>query len=116
MIHEAGHALAHFGHDTQTEAETVMRSTSPEVGSTGGGRTTFQRCDEAALQLLWDLRALDGPYANCFDGIAGHGTSGLVTTLSVRAISLGAARFSRARAPARRATASTAPALASVPI
>jgi hypothetical protein len=90
MIHEAGHALAHFGHDTQTEAETVMRSVSPEVGMTGGDRSTLQRCDQAALQLMWDLADLAQPYGDCFDGIASHGVTGLVTRLTVSGSSFAA--------------------------
>ena len=83
MIHEAGHAIPGFGHDGQGETETVMRSTSPQVGAAGGARTTYERCDEAALQLLWDLADLAGPYADCLDHVGGAGTTGLRTALSI---------------------------------
>ncbi len=82
LIHEAGHAIPTFGHDPQTEADTVMRAVSPQVGMTGGNRFVFQRCDQAALQLLWDVADPARPYGDCFDGIPGHGVRGLVTSLT----------------------------------
>ncbi|MFM2106926.1 MAG: hypothetical protein RL338_1958 [Chloroflexota bacterium] len=105
MIHEAGHAIPGFGHDGQTEAETVMRSTSPQVGTAGGARTTYERCDEAALQLLWDLADLAGPYADCLDHIGGAGTSGLRTTLSIGSTGYRACTGSTAAVGGRLATA-----------
>lgn len=96
MIHEAGHAIPTFGHDPQGEADTVMNAVSPQFGTVGGNRATFQRCDEAALQLLWDLADFSRAYADCFDGIAGHGVRGLITKASTSAATftscLGAAR------------------------
>jgi hypothetical protein len=87
LIHEAGHAIPSFGHDTQTESDTVMRATSPMVGATGGNRFVFQRCDQAALQLLWDVADPARPYGDCFDHIAGHGVRGLVTSVTTNGTS-----------------------------
>ncbi|HEY6058095.1 MAG TPA: hypothetical protein VIV06_08685, partial [Candidatus Limnocylindrales bacterium] len=83
MIHEAGHAVPTFGHDDGlTENDTVMRSYAPVVGAPGGNHFVFQRCDQAALQLLWDVAKFTLPYGDCFDDIPGHGSTGLVTTLT----------------------------------
>lgn len=105
MIHEAGHAIPAFGHDGQSEAETVMRSASPQVGTAGGARTTYERCDEAALQLIWDLADLAGPYADCLDHVDGAGTAGLRTTLSVGSTGYRACTGSTAAVGGRLATA-----------
>ena len=90
MIHEAGHAIPTFGHDGQTENDTVMRATSPEVGATGGNHFVFQRCDQAALQLLWDVKDYARPYGDCFDHVAGHGLRGLSTTVTTNGTSFNA--------------------------
>jgi len=82
MIHEAGHAIPGFGHDVQTEDDTVMRALSPQVGTTGGNHFVFQRCDQAALQVLWDVKDYARPYGDCLDHVAGHGTRGLLTSVT----------------------------------
>jgi len=90
MIHEAGHAIASFGHDWQTEDDTVMRSISPQVSAYGGTHVVFQRCDQAALQLLWDVADPARPYGDCFDHVAGHGVRGLITTATTNGTSFAA--------------------------
>ncbi len=87
MIHEAGHAIPRFGHDTQTEDDTVMRAVSPEVSAPGGNHFVFQRCDQTALQILWDLKDYARPYGDCFDHVAGHGVRGLLTTVTTNGTS-----------------------------
>lgn len=87
MIHEAGHAIPTFNHDSQGESNTVMGALSPEVDQTGGNRFVFQRCDQAALQLLWDVKDPSRPYGDCFDHVAGHGVRGLVTTATTNGTS-----------------------------
>jgi hypothetical protein len=87
MIHEAGHAIPTFGHDGQTESDTVMRSVSPQVGAPGGSNFVFQRCDQAALQILWDIADHTRPYGDCFDHVAGHGVRGLVTSVTTNGTS-----------------------------
>lgn len=90
LIHEAGHAIPSFGHDTQTEDDTVMRSISPQVSAYGGNHFVFQRCDQAALQLLWDVADPARPYGNCFDHVASHGVRGLITTATTNGTSFSA--------------------------
>ena len=63
------------------QADTVMQGRSPSVAETGGNHYVFRRCDEAALQLNWDVADVWGTYADCFDHLTSHG--GLVTELSV---------------------------------
>ena len=83
VIHEAGHAIPGFGHDdTKTEDDSVMRSIDPTVSAYGGNHYVFQRCDQAALQLVWDVAKYSLPYGDCFDSVDGHGARGLVTSLT----------------------------------
>lgn len=105
MIHEAGHAIPTFGHDPQAETETVMNAISPQVGAPGGSRRTFQRCDEAALQLLWDLSDFSRGYADCFNEIAGHGVRGLITRVSAGGTSFTACLRAARTVTGRLATA-----------
>jgi hypothetical protein len=83
MIHETGHAVLTFPDLTGwSESDTVMNGKSPTVTQTGGDHFVYQRCDEAASQLVWDVRNYAGPYGDCFDHITGHGTYGLITTMT----------------------------------
>ncbi len=83
LIHEAGHAIPGFGHDdSQTEDDTVMRSIDPTTSANGGNHFVFQRCDQAALQLLWDVAKYELPYGDCFGSTPGHGVRGLYTALT----------------------------------
>lgn len=83
LIHEVLHVTMGAGHDSQGESNTVMASVTPWYSNTGWNQTKLRRCDEAAAQLLYDLRTSNGPYGNCFDHIAGHGIGGLITAASV---------------------------------
>jgi len=84
-LHEIEHVtLAVFNHDSQGEANTIMASTTPS-SSDGCIRHHVMKCDEAAFQLKYDLAALAGRYADCFDHIAGHGSTGLVSTATISA-------------------------------
>lgn len=82
LIHESGHAMVTFpdlsGAD---EADSVMNGNAPSIGEPGGNHFVFRRCDEAAIQLNWDVADVWGTYADCFDHLTSHG--GLVTELSV---------------------------------
>lgn len=85
-LHEIEHVtLAVSGHDAQGETNTIMASTTPWSPSTGWATHHVQKCDAAAFQLKYDLAALAGVYADCFDHIAGHGVNGLVSTATVSA-------------------------------
>jgi len=84
VIHESLHVtLGVGGHDEQGETNTVMGATAPWWANSGWNTTKLRRCDEAAAQLAYDLRTWDGPYGDCFDHVTGHGTSGLLTNLTV---------------------------------
>ena len=85
-LHEIVHVtLAVLGDDPQGEANTIMGSTAPWSGVDGWNKHHVERCDEAAFQLKYDLAALSGRYADCFDHIAGHVSNGLVSTATISA-------------------------------
>lgn len=86
----AAHEIEHVtlgvgGHDEQGESNTIMASTTPWSPTSGWATHHVQKCDEAAFQLLYDLAALAGVYADCFDHITGHGVNGLVSTATASA-------------------------------
>ncbi|HEX5465966.1 MAG TPA: hypothetical protein VFW92_04730 [Candidatus Limnocylindrales bacterium] len=84
MIHESGHAMLSFADESGwSEDDTVMNGIDPHVGATGATHWDYQRCDEAASQLLWDLKNSAGEYGDCFDDIVNHGTHGLKTDLTM---------------------------------
>ena len=85
-LHEIEHVtLGVSGHDPQGETNTIMASTTPSSPTTGWATHHVQKCDEASFQLLYDLAALAGVYADCFDDIAGHGVTGLVSSATASA-------------------------------
>ena len=84
--HEIEHVtLAVGSHDGQGESNTIMGSTTPSYDTTGWATHHVQKCDEAAFQLKYDLAALSGRYADCFDHVTGHGVNGLVSTATISA-------------------------------
>lgn len=84
--HEIEHVTLGVGaHDAQGESNTVMASTTPSYDTDGWARHHVMKCDEAAFQLKYDLAALAGRYADCFDHVAGHGVSGLFSTATISA-------------------------------
>lgn len=89
-LHEIEHvSLAVTNHDSQGELNTIMGSATPSYPNSGWNTHQIQRCDESAAQLLYDVAASAGPYADCFDHITNHGTYGLVTSGTVAATSYG---------------------------
>jgi hypothetical protein len=72
-------------HDPQLERDTIMRDRVPWSPNFGWDTHHIRRCDRAAAQLKYDLAALAGGYADCFDHIAGAGVAGLVSTLTASA-------------------------------
>jgi len=50
----------------------------------------LQKCDEAGMQIRYDLKFLSGPYADCFDHVLHHGTFGLKTSLTTASSSYAA--------------------------
>jgi hypothetical protein len=90
MIHELGHAMLAFpdmsGIDEANHI-SVMNGVDPEVGTNGSTNFSYQRCDEAAAQLDWDVDSAYGEYGDCFDHITNHGTYGLRVNLTLPATS-----------------------------
>lgn len=85
-LHEIEHVtLSVSNHDEQGELNTVMASVTPWSPTTGWNTHHVQKCDEAAFQLLYDLSAMAGVYADCFDHVTGHGVGGLVSTATASA-------------------------------
>ena len=84
-IHEVGHVGGFLNHNT-TSSFSVTVMDSPDFPYYGDHATYNSRhlgsCDEAAMQLWYDLVDFAGPYADCFSTIANHGSEGLVTDLS----------------------------------
>jgi len=85
ILHELGHAIFSFGDDGQIEDFTVMRSWQPVASATGWNRKVWQRCDQAASQLLWGARNLAGPIGECMDHVTGAGSNGLKTEVTLSA-------------------------------
>lgn len=89
LIHEAGHAMLALldmcttSQPCRLETETVMNSDDPEVGTPGSLNFEFQKCDESAAQLVWDLASSGGEYGDCFDHVASAGVSGLRTNVAI---------------------------------
>jgi hypothetical protein len=83
-IHETGHIGGSLTENEDIQANTVMQSVTgaPTYPKTGWDTTTERRCDEARLQIRYDVRNLAGPYADCFDHVTNHGTFGMVTDLT----------------------------------
>lgn len=81
-IHEVGHVGGFLDHNPTTVwAETRMRSPSfPFYNTSTWNTRTLGRCDEARLQLMYDVKSQGGPYADCFDNITNAGNDGLVLT------------------------------------
>lgn len=91
LIHEAGHIGGYLGHNTADNnyLDTVMTIAPPKKGESGYNIHHLQRCDEATMQLLYGVKSISGPYADCFADIAGAGTSGLLPTLTSNGNGLG---------------------------
>lgn len=77
-IHEVAH-VGGFLADLTSGSETNTIMYNPPTNS---ATHQIKRCDEAKLQLLYDVASLAGPIADCFDHVTGHGVTGLDTTLT----------------------------------
>jgi hypothetical protein len=91
LIHEVGHIGGYLGHNVADTnyLDTVMTVAPPKKGVSGYNIHHLQRCDEATMQLLYDVKSISGPYADCFADIAGSGTTGLLPTLTSNGDGLG---------------------------
>jgi hypothetical protein len=81
-IHEAGHVGGSIDHYLTSENYTVMTTSSPSKPNNGYSTQHLQPCDEARLQLLYDVATLSGDYSTCLDDLANSGANGLKTDLS----------------------------------
>jgi hypothetical protein len=85
-IHEAGHVSGFLAHNDVGDLtyDTVMNgSGAPLSGQDGGAVYTLLNCDEARMQMLYDLKDLNQRYADCFDHVnANAGPQGLHTVIT----------------------------------
>jgi hypothetical protein len=69
-VHELGHALGLEHNPIQDEEATMMYHTVPWRGTTGASTTRHRSCDQAGLQLGYDVASSDSGYAACHHGLA----------------------------------------------
>jgi len=70
-IHEVGHVSGNLGHNP-TEYWVQTRMTSPDFPyypTNTWDKRTLGRCDEAVLQLWYDVKVKSGPYGDCLDHV-----------------------------------------------
>lgn len=88
-IHEFGHILS-LSHtstaDVRDEGESVMWESLPKAGAPGGGTDRYKTCDQAKLQMVWDVASFaTSAYSDCLDHIADAAPGvGLETTTTFR--------------------------------
>ena len=88
LIHEPIHLTFGTVHDTQEQVDTVFTANQPSYNNPGGSTTLLRRCDQAAVQLAYDLHDMAGRYGDCFDHITSGTPNGLKTDLSLSASSI----------------------------
>jgi hypothetical protein len=81
-IHEVGHAGGYLAHYSTTQANSVMTPAPVQRPTYGWNIHHLQPCDEAGMQVLYDIASLSGPYGDCFDHIPGAGSSGLISVVT----------------------------------
>jgi hypothetical protein len=82
-IHEVGHVGGYLEHYDTGFGATRMTPLPPTKDTNEWNTRTLGRCDEARLQLMYDLDSKWGAYANCFEDFPNSGPGdGLVTDLS----------------------------------
>jgi len=84
-IHEAGHVGGFLDHMDTSQSDTVMTPAPVTRPNYGWNVRRLQRCDEARMQLLYDVASTSEGYPDCFDHITGHGPTGLYSTLTAAA-------------------------------
>jgi hypothetical protein len=84
ILHEAEHLVSGVGEFAQSPATTNMsagfNTSRPNLG---WDSQTPKPCDEAMLQLVYGVRLVSGPIADCFDHILNHGATGLKTSVTL---------------------------------
>lgn len=89
MLHEAEHVTLTTSESSQGSANSNMGACPPvppghcKNPNSGWNSSSWKECDQAAFQLKYGLQSLSGQYADCFDHIADHGTTGLATVQTV---------------------------------
>lgn len=83
-IHEIGHAGGFLDHNTSSIwTDTRMQiSTFPFNATSTWNTRTLGRCDEARLQMMYDVDSTGGSYGDCFDHVPNAGAGGMKTTLT----------------------------------
>ena len=89
-IHEMGHVGGYFPENEGLQDNTVMQSATGAprwyTAANGGPRdgwdhTELMRCDQARMQVEYDVDVYSGPYADCYDHVNHHGVFGMKTDL-----------------------------------
>lgn len=82
-IHEIGHVGGYLAHNLSTQSNTLSRMTTgpAHYPAATWDSHTLGACDEARMQLLYDVASNSWPYAACFDAITGAGSDGLKTVV-----------------------------------
>ncbi len=79
-LHEVGH-VAGLGHNpVDNTAMTIMYQVVHSKNGDGWQIHVYKSCDQARLQLLYDLTSTSITYASCLDGLPNAGANGLKTT------------------------------------
>ena len=84
-LYEAGHVGGFLDHMDTSQSDTVMTPAPVTRPNYGWNVRRLQRCDEARMQLLYDVASTSEGYPDCFDHITGHGPTGLYSTLTAAA-------------------------------
>lgn len=62
-----------------------MGDIQPWASNGGWADTQWNRCDQAAAQLLWEMKNKAGPVGECMDHVTGAGSNGLNTVVTLAA-------------------------------
>jgi hypothetical protein len=81
-IHEVGHVGGYLAHYSTSQANSVMTPAPVQRPTSGWNIHHLQPCDEAGMQLFYDVASYAGPYGDCFDHIAGAGATGLISLIT----------------------------------
>jgi hypothetical protein len=81
ILHEGEHVTLTNSHDPQNATLTNMGGCTGGCGKPNAGYDSAspRECDEAALQLEYDLYQFGSAYGDCLDGISNAGSTGLLT-------------------------------------
>lgn len=87
LLHEGEHITLTSSESSQSAGVTNMGGCPPSGSCSkpnpGWDSSSWKECDQAAFQMKYGLQSLSGQYADCFDHMADHGTTGLATVQTV---------------------------------